>query len=97
MRSHEASLRSLVEKWLGPESAARPCVTNFSHGRRKVWRYVCVQATRPSGTFSFVFFRHDDGSWCVFPPAIQRPTMGTITMSTQPSTPPKCLEGVEVL
>lgn len=76
MSSYGPSLRSLVEKWLGAESAACPRVTRFSHAPRKRWRYVCVEATRPSGTFSFVFFRHDDGSWSVFPPNIQRLTMG---------------------
>jgi hypothetical protein len=28
-----------------------------------------------------VFFRHDDGSWCVFPPAPRRPAMGAALQS----------------
>jgi hypothetical protein len=60
-----ASLRSLVEKWLGAELAACARVPRFSHARRKQWRYVCVQARGSSSNFAFVFFRHDDGSWCV--------------------------------
>ncbi|RZF23481.1 hypothetical protein EVC45_44305 [Paraburkholderia sp. UYCP14C] len=70
------SLRSLVEKWLGVEAAIHPRVTHFSHTPKRRWRYVCVEATRPSGTFSFVFFRHDDGSWSVFPPEMRRPAIG---------------------
>jgi hypothetical protein len=64
-----------MEKWLGAESATHPRVTGFGSGPRNQWRYVCVQVMRPSGTFSFFFFRHDDGSWYVFPPDIRRPSM----------------------
>jgi hypothetical protein len=38
-------------------------------------RYVCVEAARPAGSLAIFFFRHDDGSWCVFPPATVRPAM----------------------
>ncbi|WP_180720002.1 hypothetical protein [Paraburkholderia largidicola] len=75
MSYRDSSLRSLVEKWLGADSAIYARVTHFSHTRSKPWRYVCVQTIRPSGTFAFVFFRHDDGSWCVFPPDTRRPAM----------------------
>jgi hypothetical protein len=75
-----ASLRSLVEKWLGAELAACARVTRFSHARRKQWRYVCVQARGSSSNFAFVFFRHDDGSWCVFPPDTRRLTMDVSKM-----------------
>lgn len=75
MSFRDASLRSLVEKWLGAELAACARVTRFSHTRCKQWRYVCVQARGSSSNYAFVFFRHDDGSWCVFPPDIRRLTM----------------------
>ena len=87
MSSRETSLRSLVAKWLGAESAAFPRVTRFSHSRLKPWRYVCISETRPSGTFAFVFFRHEDGSWCVFPPEVRRPSMDVARMNTG-SMPP---------
>ncbi|MEI5997482.1 hypothetical protein H3V53_09735 [Paraburkholderia bengalensis] len=69
MGARERSLRGQVEKWLG--SASRECirVTRFGHSRSNSWRYVCIEATHVAGLYSFVFFRHDDGSWCVFPPA----------------------------
>lgn len=80
MSTREASLRLVVEKWLGEGSAATVRVTHFSHTRRKPWRYVCVKATRASGTFEFIFFRHDDGTWCVFPPDKRGPTMSASMM-----------------
>jgi hypothetical protein len=68
MCGRERCLRGLVEKWLG--SASRDCirVTQFGHTRHRPWRYVRIEATHTSNPYAFVFFRHDDGSWCVFPP-----------------------------
>jgi hypothetical protein len=34
-----------------------------------------VEALRPGGLLSIFFFRHDDGSWNVFPPQAERPAM----------------------
>ena len=65
----ERSLRSLVEKWLGTTSMELLRVTRFSHSSRRPWRYACVEVRRESGRYAVVFFRHHDGSWCVFPPA----------------------------
>ncbi|MGF6780739.1 hypothetical protein [Paraburkholderia sp. GAS334] len=75
MSTRERSLRVLVERWLGRGAATHARVTRFSHSRRKLWRYVCVEAERPSGRLAIVFFRHDDGSWCVFPPEYKRPAL----------------------
>lgn len=73
----ERSLRNVVESWLGTQPESRIRVTRFGHSRRNLWRYVCVESAREKGTTSLVFFRHDDGSWCVYPPAPRRPVMGT--------------------
>jgi hypothetical protein len=81
MKTRERSLRNVVESWLGSESAKCIRVKRFSHTRRKLWRYVCVEAVRERGTLAIVFFRHDDGSWCVFPPAPRRPVMGAAVSS----------------
>ena len=75
MNRSDRSLRVLVEKWLGDEDTRLVRVARFSRGARRSWRYVRVEATRGSATFAIVFFRHDDGSWCVYPPAIRRPAM----------------------
>ncbi|MGF6601541.1 hypothetical protein P3T23_006283 [Paraburkholderia sp. GAS448] len=75
MISAEKSLHWAVDKWLAPTPAmparvARCCRTG-THRRR----YVCVEALRPGGLLSIFFFRHDDGTWNVFPPAAERPAM----------------------
>jgi hypothetical protein len=81
MNCRERSLRVLVEKWLGREDAKSARVTRFSHGTRRRWRYVCVETRRQAGAFSIVFFRHDDGSWCVFPPSNPRPALAMVGSS----------------
>nr|WP_245004917.1 hypothetical protein [Paraburkholderia sacchari] len=73
--TRQGSLRSLVEKWLGPATAQALRVTRFSRSCARPWRYVCVEMTRSSGDVALVFFRHDDGSWCVFPPMAARPAI----------------------
>ena len=88
MGTRERSLRVLVEKWLGPDAARHARVTRFCHSRRKPWRYVCVEADRPSGRLAFVFFRHDEGSWCVFPPEYKRPAMNISGMVASPAGNP---------
>ncbi|MBC8641269.1 hypothetical protein IAG25_31090 [Caballeronia sp. EK] len=75
MNSRERSLRALVDKWLGSDDEHVACITRLSRGARGPWRHVCVEAQRASGPFAIVFFRHDDGSWCVYPPPIRRPAM----------------------
>ena len=76
MAARERSLRSAVESWLGSQDAGNIRVTRLSHPRRKLWRYVCVEAAGERGTLAIVFFRHDGGSWSVFPPAPHSPVMG---------------------
>ena len=85
MGTREKSLRVLVENWLGPDAAKHARVTRFSHSRRKQWRYVCVEADHPSGRLAFVFFRHDEGSWCVFPPEYKRPAMNIARFISSPA------------
>jgi hypothetical protein len=80
MNIRERSLRAVVDKWLGAESAQGIRVTSFSHSRQATWRYACVEATRGSGTLAIIFFRHDDGSWRVFPPERRRPTLSPAAM-----------------
>lgn len=74
----ERSLRNVVASWLGAQPGRRIRVTRFGHSRRNLWRYVCVETAREKGTMSLVFFRNDDGSWCVYPPAPRRPVMGAV-------------------
>lgn len=75
MNTGQRSLRLLVEKWLAPTAAMPAHVTRFSRMGTSQRRYVCVEALHSTGLLAFFFFRHDDGSWCVFPPGTERPTM----------------------
>ena len=84
MNTPETSLRRLVEKWFGPDSEMRARVTHFSHSRASRWRYVRVESRRATGELSIFFFRHDDGSWSVFPPETRRPSMNVSRMPVSP-------------
>ncbi|CAG4926980.1 hypothetical protein [Paraburkholderia gardini] len=87
MNTRETSLRRLVERWFGPDPAMRARVTMFSHAQASRWRYVCVASGRPSGELSIFFFRHEDGSWSVFPPETRRATMNVARMPVLPGVP----------
>lgn len=75
MEAVKGSLRLVVEKWLGP-TVTKPArivrVGRMSSGRQ---RYVCVESSEQPGVLAIYFFLHDDGRWCVFPPAAKHPTM----------------------
>ena len=76
MNTVDKSLRRLVDKWLGdmPQRSVR--VTGYGHCQRNKWRYVRIETLCSSGARALFFFRHDDGSWCIYPPATRRPAMG---------------------
>lgn len=67
------SLRAVVEKWVGATNGMR--VTQFRHSRGEQYRFVCVEGASDRSLIALIFFRHDDGSWCVFPPERKRPAM----------------------
>jgi hypothetical protein len=71
--TRENSLRTQVDKWLSPSLSTPVRVTEFSRTRQGRRRYVCVETSLPLGPRALLFFRHDDGCWCVFPPASDRP------------------------
>ena len=68
----ERSLRSLVEKWLGPTSAVPVRVTQFGHAASNRKHGVRIKLMLPTGPVELFFFRHRDGAWCVFPPEAER-------------------------
>ncbi|MEX3963111.1 hypothetical protein AB4Y42_12970 [Paraburkholderia sp. EG286B] len=74
MSPTEMTLHWAVEKWLAPTPAMPAHVVRVRHTRRDR-RCVCIEAVRPGGLLSIFFFRHDDGSWNVYPPAQARPAM----------------------
>ncbi|PMS21526.1 hypothetical protein C0Z16_33710 [Paraburkholderia rhynchosiae] len=68
-----SSLRAVIEKWIGRTDSVR--VTQFSHGRDEQHRFVRVEGASGAALVALIFFRHNDGSWCVFPPERKRPAM----------------------
>jgi hypothetical protein len=68
----EKSLRLLVEKWLTISDSSSIRVTKFGRIHPRGVRYVCVEVARTKSSIKIFFFRHDDGSWCVFPPERRR-------------------------
>ncbi|MCX4170829.1 hypothetical protein PQR70_22980 [Paraburkholderia madseniana] len=72
------TLRSMVDKWLAPNFPGEVRVTEFRHTGPSHFCYVRVEASRASGTVALFFFRHDDGSWWVFPPVQKQPAMSTL-------------------
>ncbi|MFK4448982.1 hypothetical protein ABH944_009038 [Caballeronia udeis] len=76
MNIAERSLRLQVEKWLVPTPSTPARVTQFSRTRSNQRRFVRVEIIRPAGGLvGIFFFRHDDGTWCVFPPETARLAM----------------------
>jgi hypothetical protein len=70
------SLRSQVEKLVGPTGGRGARVRLLDRSRSGgTWR-VCIQIDLSSRAFSLFFFRHADGTWHVFPPGQRRPEMG---------------------
>ncbi|BCQ26004.1 hypothetical protein NK8_41880 [Caballeronia sp. NK8] len=72
--ANERSLRYQVEKWLAPGSMPVH-VRQFSRTRSDRRRYVCVEALHGAASRALFFFRHDDGHWCVYPPAPKQSNM----------------------
>ncbi|MFM0176671.1 hypothetical protein PQR33_46150 [Paraburkholderia sediminicola] len=75
MNSSEKSLRRLVEKWIGSSPPTQIRITRSGRTRPNQTRFVRVETSCTAGLRVFIFFRHGDGSWCVFPPAPERPSM----------------------
>jgi hypothetical protein len=75
MHTGNKSVRVMVDKWFGPGAAMTVRVIEFSRTPSDRRRYVRIGALRPEGCLTIVFFRHDDGSWNVFPPKTDMPAM----------------------
>ncbi|WP_429448814.1 hypothetical protein [Paraburkholderia sp. 40] len=70
------SLRSQVEKLVGPTGFRGARVRLLNRSRSGGTCRVCIQIDLPTGAFLLFFFRHADGTWHVFPPGQRRPEMG---------------------
>ncbi|RKR31522.1 hypothetical protein B0G82_7701 [Paraburkholderia sp. BL17N1] len=81
MSSNGTSLRSLIDKWLAPAPGSTISLSRPRHAKTRSIRCVRVESLGASGAQAIFFFRHDDGSWCVFPPALERPSFRAIAMT----------------
>jgi hypothetical protein len=75
MDSDHVSLRSLVDKWFAPTLSMPARVTRIGRVFETHGRYVRLESCTATNPLSIVFFRHDDGSWCVFPQVPASPAM----------------------
>nr|WP_246356313.1 hypothetical protein [Paraburkholderia humisilvae] len=75
MSTSRKTLRSVVEKWFSLTKSRPSHVTRLSRAAGYGRHCVLVEAARHEGALSIFFFRHVDGSWNVFPPATERPSM----------------------
>ncbi|MFX1689673.1 hypothetical protein PWR05_34930 [Paraburkholderia sp. A2RI-6] len=75
MGSGEKCLRTMVGKWFGPSAVVTVRVMEFSRTRTDRRRYVRIGTVRADGGLTIVFFRHEDGSWNVFPAKVSTPAM----------------------
>lgn len=78
MASGKTSLRAMVEDWLAPGPAKSVRITEFRNRRSRRECHVRVEVLGGEGHVALFFFRHEDGSWCIFPPARERPAMRII-------------------
>ncbi|XXA07346.1 hypothetical protein P5W99_25775 [Paraburkholderia sp. A3BS-1L] len=69
------SLRSLVDKWLAPTQRTPAHLVQIGRTQASRSRFVRFEGQTSVGFVTIVFFRHDDGSWCVFPPRGRVPAM----------------------
>jgi hypothetical protein len=74
MKRSERSLRSLVEKWFSPTPTTPVRITRFTRANANQVRYVEAKSGAVPSV-EILFFRHDDGSWCVFPPGSRGPVL----------------------
>jgi hypothetical protein len=75
MDAAQNSLRVLVEKWLGAAGPQPVRVLRTQRSRSGRICRVCIEARSSSGPVVLFFFRHDNGSWHVFPPSSRQPAM----------------------
>jgi hypothetical protein len=75
MQTAANSLHWAVDKWLAPTRANPARVVRLCRSQSTGARYVCIEAPHPAGLLAIIFFRHDDGTWNVFPPQAKRPSM----------------------
>ncbi|WP_250475331.1 hypothetical protein [Caballeronia sp. GAFFF1] len=74
------SLHSAVDKWLAP-TVTHPARVAQLCRRHTGTRYVRIETWHHDTLISIIFFRHEDGTWNVFPPQANRPSMSPVGLA----------------
>lgn len=75
MACEEKSLRLTVARWLALDPAAPVRVTKFRNKRSIHECYVYVETFKAGQPIGMFFYRHQDGTWRIYPPTRKRPAM----------------------
>jgi hypothetical protein len=75
MDNPENSLHWAVDKWLAPSPAHPARVVQLCRSHLTGMRFVRIEAWHAGGSIAIIFFRHEDGTWNVFPPQVRRLSM----------------------
>ena len=81
MYGKPVSLRAMAEKWLALQPQTQLRITRHAHGPRRRRSCVYVSTVCAMGEVGMFFFRHDDGSWYIFPPREARTSMGVLPLA----------------
>jgi hypothetical protein len=69
------SLQQSIDKWFSPTQRDQIRVTRFRRNILGGQTGVMVRLLGATDTIELLFFRHSDGTWCIFPAAERGPTM----------------------
>lgn len=75
MSTVEKSLRMVIEKWFDPTTVSRVRLSRFGRAWLNGNRVVRVETLPLESSIAIFFFQHRDGTWRVFPPEPERPSM----------------------
>lgn len=81
MQTAENSLHWAVDKWLAPTPAHPARIVQLCRSHSTGMRFVRIEAWHAGGSIAIIFFRHDDGTWNVFPPEGRRPSMSAARLA----------------
>lgn len=81
MTSNRTSLRNQIDKWLAPAPGSPIALSRLRCAKPTSLRCVRAESIGTTPGLAILFFRHSDGSWCVFPPASERPAMRAVLMA----------------
>jgi hypothetical protein len=87
MHSNVTRVRRFARMDASPTRNMR--IARFGGVRNGPLRYVRVEAMHRSRPLAIIFFRHNDGSWCVFPPDGERLSMNIAFPAPLPERRPE--------